>query len=156
MRNPLRLPLTLSGWVSLAKLALYTCTVGLAVWFILKLSEPAPTVAPAMQNAPSAQFRMDQSAEARLLGVETEGGLTPPSLQLLGVFASSSGKGAAILSVEGQPAESMPVGSMVANGWQLDEVGNNFAVISRSGQQHRIELPTEQPDPDLLQRVPGG
>jgi general secretion pathway protein C len=133
---------------------LWLITVGLAVWVLIKLFAPSPVVAPAMPSQASANYQIDQSPEARLMGVETAGGLTPPSVNLVGVFANSEGKGAAVMSIEGQPAQSMRVGDEVANGWTLEEVGPTFAVMRRSGQRHQVNLPVLDADPNLLRRVP--
>ncbi|MDX1668168.1 MAG: type II secretion system protein N [Limnobacter sp.] len=128
-------------------------TVALAGWLGIQLMAPQVEVAPAMQTKPSAKFQMNQSAEARLLGVETTGGLTPPSVRLIGVFASDQRTGAAVLSVEGRPAKSFAVGENVANGWTLAEVTGTEAVISRSGQRHRVTLPRTTVDSNLMRRV---
>ncbi|MCE2744564.1 MAG: hypothetical protein LW710_01495 [Burkholderiales bacterium] len=158
MKLALRKPVvqfSFSPWlVQLLRVALWLGAVGLAVWVLIKLVAPAPVVAPAMPAQASANYQIDQSAEARLMGVETAGGLTPPSVALLGVFANSEGKGAAVMSIEGQPAQSKRVGDEVANGWTLEEVGATFAVMRRSGQRHQINLPVLQADPNLLRRVP--
>lgn len=123
------------------------------MWLLIQMLAPSVEVAPAMQSTPSARFQMNQSAEARLLGVETAGGLTPPSVKLMGVFASDQGQGAAVLSVEGKPATSYNVGDNVANGWRLSEVSATAAVITRSGQRHRVNLPSIALDPTLMKRV---
>jgi len=133
---------------------LWLVAVGLTVWVLIKLFAPSPVVAPAIPSQASANYQADQSPEARLMGVETAGGLTPPSVNLLGVFANSEGKGAAVMSIEGQPAQSMRVGEEVANGWTLEEVGPTFAVMRRSGQRHQVNLPILEADPNLLRRVP--
>jgi len=133
---------------------LWLLAVGLTVWVLIKLFAPSPVVAPAMPSQVSANYQVDQSPEARLMGVETAGGLTPPSVNLVGVFANSEGKGAAVMSIEGQPAQSMRVGDEVANGWLLEEVGPTFAVMRRSGQRHQVNLPLLEADPNLLRRVP--
>jgi general secretion pathway protein C len=140
--------------VQALRMALWLSAVGLAVWVLIKLFAPAPVVAPAMPAQASANYQIDQSPEARLMGVETAGGLTPPSVNLLGVFANSDGKGAAVMSIEGQPAQSRRVGDEVANGWTLEEVGPTFAVMRRSGQRHQVNLPILEADPNLLRRVP--
>ncbi|HEX4880292.1 MAG TPA: type II secretion system protein N [Limnobacter sp.] len=134
---------------------LWALAVALLVWVLIGLFAPSPTLAPAMPSQATASFQVDQSPEARLLGVETTGGLTPPAVNLLGVFAGESGQGAAVMSIDGQPAQSRRVGDEVANGWMLEEVGPTFAVLRRSGQRHQVDLPKLQADPNLLQRVPG-
>lgn len=133
---------------------LWAGAVALAVWVLIQLWAPAPVVAPQVPSQASARFQVDQSAEARLMGVETRGGLTPPSVNLLGIFANSEGKGAAVMSIEGQPAQSKRVGDEVSNGWVLDELGPTFAVLRRSGQRHQINLPIPGADPNLLRRIP--
>ena len=137
-----------------ATIVVWGLAIALAVWVVLQLTVPAPQLAPAMPAESSVKYQMDQSAEARLMGVETAGGLTPPSVKLLGLFASESGQGAAVLSIEGQPAQSKSVCEVVANGWTLDEVGPSFAVLGRSGQRHQVDLPVMQADPNMLVRVP--
>lgn len=140
-------------FIPLARMALYLGAVAVGVWFALKIGQPAPQVAPMLQTNPSNQFRMDQSAEARLLGVETQGGLTPPAIQLLGTFASLGGQGgAAVMAIDGKPEESIRTGEPVANGWELMEVGPSHVVITRSGQRHRVDLPVVQ-DSGGLQKV---
>lgn len=129
-------------------------SVGLLMWVLIQLFAPVPEVALPMPEQTTAQFQRDYSPEARLMGVETAGGLTPPSVNLLGVFANSRGKGAAVMSIEGQAAQSLRVGDEVANGWTLDEVGANFAVLRRNGQRHQINLPLLGVDPKQLRRVP--
>ena len=130
--------------------------VGVAVWTAMRLMVPPPHIAPAMPAEHSTKYSMDQSAEARLLGVETAGGLTPPAVKLIGVFASSAGRGAAVLSIEGQPAQSKMQGHEISNGWVLDEVAPTHIVLGRSGQRHRIDLPLPNADPTVLIRVPAG
>jgi general secretion pathway protein C len=75
------------------RMVLWLSTVGLAVWVLIKLFAPAPVVAPAMPAQASANYQIDQSPEARLMGVETAGGLTPPSVNLLGIFCQQRRKG---------------------------------------------------------------
>jgi general secretion pathway protein C len=143
-----------AGLVQVLCMVLWLSAVGLAVWVFIKLFAPAPVLAPAMPAQVSANYQFDQSAEARLMGVETAGGLTPPSVNLLGVFANMQGQGAAVMSIEGQPAQSKRVGDEITNGWMLEEVGPTFAVMRRSGQRHQVNLPMLDADPNLLRRVP--
>ena len=136
------------------RLLLWLASVALIVWVLVRLFEPAPQVAPAMPSQASQTYQIDQSLEARLMGVETAGGMTPPSVNLMGIFASSDGTGAAVMSIEGQPAQSKRVGDEVANGWELEAVGPTYAVMRRSGQRHQVDLPIPEADPSMLRRVP--
>ena len=140
--------------LSALRLLLWLASAALAAWVLIQLFAPAPEVAPAMPAQASAKYQIDQSPEARLMGVETAGGLTPPSVSLLGVFANEQGEGAAVMSIEGQPAQSKKVGDDVANGWELSEVGPTFAVLRRGGQRHQVNLPTQGVDPNMLRRIP--
>ena len=140
-----------SYWVSPLVWAMYAAFV---TWFFIALIKPAPQVAPAMQTQSSIQYKMDQSPEARLLGVETGAGWTPPSIALLGLFANTRGQGAAVMSIEGQSALSKKAGDEVANGWRLVQVGATFVTLRRGGQTHQVNLPIPTPDSDMLRRVP--
>jgi general secretion pathway protein C len=145
----------LSPWViQTLSMALWLSCVSLTVWFLIHLLAPAPQAAPAMPMKASTKYQIDRSPEARLMGVETTGGLTPPSLTLLGVFANNEGKGAAVIGVDGQPGQFQRVGDEIINGWILVEVGPTFAVIRRSGLRQQINLPILQVDPELFHRVP--
>ncbi|HEX4855192.1 MAG TPA: type II secretion system protein N [Limnobacter sp.] len=158
MKFALKIPNAGSGLypavIPALRLLLWLACTALAVWIVIRFLEPAPQVAPAMPSQASASYQVDHSPEARLMGVETAGGLTPPSVNLVGVFANSAGQGAAVMSIEGQPAQSKRVGDEVANGWTLEEVGPTYAVMRRSGQRHQVDLPVLQADPNLLRRVP--
>lgn len=132
----------------------WCASVGVLSWVAMQWMVPAPQVAPAMPQQASAKFQVDQSAEARLLGVEQAGGVTPPSVKLLGIFADAHGRGAAVLSVEGQSAVSKSVGDEVANGWTLAQVEATRAVLDHQGLRHSVDLPIQGADPNMLVRVP--
>lgn len=132
---------------------MYAMSVVIVVAAVQRLRVPAPRIVPAMSATQSDKFQVDQSPEARLLGVETTGGLTPPSAVLNGVFANTRGLGAAVLSIEGQPAVSVSVGDEVANGWKLVQVAPGYVVIERSGQRSKIVLPEQQDDPNQFKVI---
>ena len=108
----------------------------------LKFSQPAPVVAQPLGNQVSAQFQVDRSPEARLLGADTTGGLSPPNVQVLGVMAGGKGAGSAVLTIDGQPSVAVVTGGTITNGWVLAEVNPQDIVIARNGNQHRIALPS--------------
>ncbi|WP_329671578.1 type II secretion system protein N [Limnobacter sp.] len=146
-------PHALSPFTKALPWLMYALSVVIVVAAVQRLRVPAPRIVPAMSATQSDKFQVDQSPEARLLGVETTGGLTPPSVVLNGVFANSKGLGAAVLSIEGQPAVSVAVGEEVANGWKLVQVDPAFAVIERSGQRSKIALPEQQTDPNQFRII---
>lgn len=53
---------------------------------------------------------------------------------LLGVVAGSSGKGSALLAVDGQPPKAYLPGQSVAPGWVLHSVGHRLARLAPEGQ----------------------
>lgn len=122
-------------------------------WFCVQFVAPEPTLTPAMPTGVSEKYQMDQRAEARLLGVETEGGMTPPSVTLQGLFANAAGQGAAVMSIDGLPPISVQVGDEVTNGWVLTELGANHAVLQRNGQRHQVDLPSVPVDAGAFQRI---
>jgi general secretion pathway protein C len=132
----------------------WCASVALITWVVMQWMVPAPSVLPALPEQVSNKFQVDQSAEARLLGVEQAGGVTPPSVKVLGIFADAHGRGAAVLSVDGQPASSKSVGEEVANGWTLAQVEATRVVLDRQGLRHNVDLPIQRADPNMLVRVP--
>jgi general secretion pathway protein C len=132
----------------------WCASLALLTWVVMQWMVPAPSLAPALPEQASNKFQMDQSAEARLLGVERAGGVTPPSVKVLGIFADAHGRGAAVLSVEGQASVSKSVGDEVANGWTLFQVEATRVVLDRQGLRHSVDLPIQRADPNMLVRVP--
>jgi general secretion pathway protein C len=63
---------------------------------------------------------------------------------LLGVVAGASGKGSALLSVDGQAPKAFLPGQSVAPGWVLHSVGHRLARLAPEGQDTAsvtLELP---------------
>ena len=107
-------------------------------------AEPA-RVLPAGELDPQGRST-DVAPIARLLGASSsgEGG----SIRALGVMAEGkSGKGIAVLGVEGQPTRSYRTGDLVAPGVVLHEVRKNGVVLSRSGALQEVRLPTKAAPP---------
>lgn len=139
------------SWVTLLKFFIYLIISSFLIWFGNKWFEPGPDVTPFVQSAPSTDYKLDQSAEARLFGAEVAGGVTPPSVRVVGVFASSSGlSGAAILSVEGGSPESFKVGQELVRGWQVESLSASEVILSRSGQKHKVTAPQAQQSNNFL------
>jgi general secretion pathway protein C len=91
----------------------------------------------------------DVAAIARLLGATgaAEPVAEPPvatNLRLLGTVARRDGAGAATISVDGKPARTYVVGSILPNGWVLQSVERGKANFSASPQGplvQTLELP---------------
>ena len=89
---------------------------------------------------------------ARLLGSASSG--EAGNIRALGVMAEgTSGKGIAVLGVEGKPTRSYRAGDVVAPGIVLHEVRKDGVVLSRSGALQEIRLPTKSaPAPSPIAR----
>ncbi|MES2186080.1 MAG: type II secretion system protein N [Pseudomonadota bacterium] len=131
-------PFSATRWAPPAATAvLWALAAGSALFWGLRLSGPAsaPAYAPiAASEAPDA----DAGALGRVLGaVRSEAPQAAPAASrfvLLGVLADvSSGGGAALLAVDGQPARPFRVGSTVAPGYVLQSVGRRRAVLGATG-----------------------
>jgi len=96
--------------------------------------------------------QVDVAPIARLLGAANPGEGGP--IRALGVMAEGgSGRGIALLAVEGQPAKSYRSGDAVAPGVVLKEVRKNGVVLSRSGALQELRIPTKSvPAPSPISR----
>src|SRR5438105_2064510 len=103
-------------------------------------SEPV-RVLPAGQAEAQVQVT-DVAPVARLLGAASGG--EPSSIRAVGVMAEgSTGRGIAVIAVEGQPTKSYRAGDAVAPGVVLKEVRKDGVVLSRSGALQELRLPTK-------------
>lgn len=105
------------------------------------LSMAGPGAAKAVPQAQAlvapVDVRAQQSAVASLLGAgplaaNGSAALAGPAARfaLLGVIASVAGQGAALISVDGQPARPLRVGAQIAPGYRLEAVGRREAVLA--------------------------
>lgn len=126
-----------SKWaVAGATFALWVLVAASAVYWGLKLAArpaPGPVAAPAVRT-PQAS---DPAAVARLLGASpaaTAAAPAAPSLasrfNLVGVVASRSQHGAALIAVDGKPARPFRVGAAVDEGLVLQSVDARRAVLA--------------------------
>jgi general secretion pathway protein C len=123
-----------SRWaVAGATFALWALVAASAVYWGLKLtSRPgaAPAAAPVIRMPPAA----DPVAVARLLGAAPAVASAAPSLAsrftLIGVVASRSQKGAALIAVDGKPAKPFRVGAAIDEGIVLKSVEARRAVLA--------------------------
>lgn len=61
--------------------------------------------------------------------------------QLLGVVAGASGRGAALLAVDGQPPQAFVQNQAVAEGWRVQSLTARGVVLQGLGRQLQLELP---------------
>ena len=124
----------------------------LAYWG-LRITAPPP--GPAAARAVAADNAPARQAVARLLGAAPAAAArqdaAPHAAQrfaLLGVIASVTGKGAALISVDGLPARPLAVGAQVAPGYVLQAVSRRQAVVASGAQapeQIILSLPALAP-----------
>jgi general secretion pathway protein C len=117
---------------------LWALVAGSAVFWGLKMSARSAAVsAPVATRAPAPA---DPVALARLLGAApaANDGAAPAApalasrLALVGVVASASQHGAALISVDGKPAKPFRVGATIEEGLLLQSVQGRRAVVSGS------------------------
>jgi general secretion pathway protein C len=129
---------------------------GAVSWFlqIQSLSGPASLAPVAQAINGSSALAVDTGRVAQALGApvaslasDVAGGNvanTAHQWNLLGVVAGASGKGSALLSVDGQAPKAFLPGQSVAPGWVLHSVGHRLARLAPEGQDTAsvtLELP---------------
>jgi general secretion pathway protein C len=125
-----------SRWaVAGATFVLWALVAASTVYWGLKLTSPtgaAPAAPPVVRMPPAA----DPVAVARLLGAAPASAAPAPSLAsrfaLLGVVASRSQRGAALIAVDGKPAKPFRVGAVIDEGIVLKSVEARRAVLASS------------------------
>ena len=126
-----------SRWaVRLATLVLWLLAAGSCVYWGLRMT---PRPAPAAVAPPERQpFAADPAAIARLLGASPASATAQPTVSLasrfnlVGVVASRSNQGAALIAVDGKPARPYRVGSPIDEGLVLQSVQSRRAVLAAS------------------------
>ena len=132
-----------------------------------------PGAGAAAPETPSPAFAADaparRAALARVLGAVPPAAAAPEAgaaqrFTLLGVIASVTGQGAALISVDGQPARPLTVGAQIAPGYVLEAVSRREAMLVDSAQvpiQIILSLPaleaslaSAQPSADVAVAVP--
>lgn len=132
---------------------LWALVAGSAVFWGLKMSARSA----ALPNAPVATRAPDPAdpvAVAKLLGATPATAAAAPAapalasrLSLVGVVASASHRGAALISIDGKPAKPFRVGAPVEEGLVLQSVQGRSAVLGASpnGQSAlTLELPARK------------
>jgi general secretion pathway protein C len=85
---------------------------------------------------------------ARLLGASAD---TSTNIRALGVMAEgSTGRGIALIGVEGKPPKAVRAGEAIAPGIVLAEVRRDGVVVNRSGAMEQIRLATKPLPPGVL------
>jgi general secretion pathway protein C len=91
---------------------------------------------------------VDTAPIAQLFGAS---GDAPTNIRALGVMAEgSTGRGIALIGIEGKPARAVRAGESIAPGIILAEVRRDGVVVNRSGALQQIRLATKPPAQGLL------
>ena len=132
---------------------LWALVAGSAVFWGLKISARSAAV-PAAPLATRVAAPADSVAVARLLGATSATGAAvaaAPSLatrfSLVGVVASASHHGAALISIDGKPARPFRVGAPIDEGLVLQSVQARKAVLAASANGRSVltlELPARK------------
>jgi general secretion pathway protein C len=128
-----------SRWaVAGATFVLWAMVAGSAVFWGLKMSARSSVLPPAAVAA-RAPAPADPAAVAKLLGAAPAAASAAPAapslasrMALVGVVASRSHHGAALISLDGKPAKPFRVGAMVEEGVVLQSVEDRRAVLGAS------------------------
>ena len=92
--------------------------------------------------------RADTAAIARLFGASPE---AAGGIRALGVMAEgASGRGIAVIAIDGKPARAVRAGETIAPGVVLAEVQRDGVLINRSGALQQIRIATKPPSQGIL------
>jgi general secretion pathway protein C len=134
-------------------LSVRVATVVLALALVASLTEWALKLAarrssaeplvvlPAAELEPRAR-QVEILPLARLLGAAASSEVA--GMRALGIMAEgTSGRGIAVIALEGQPPRAYRTGDYVASGVQVKEVRKDRVLLSRSGVVQELRLPTK-------------
>jgi general secretion pathway protein C len=106
-----------------------------------RASPESLVVLPAADLEPRAR-QTDVAPLARLLGASS--GAEVAGMRALGIMAdAATGRGIAVIAVEGQPPKAYRTGDFVASGVQVKEVRKDRVLLSRAGVVQELRLPTK-------------
>ena len=129
---------------AVSALLLWAAAVGTLTLWWLHLPGPSAPTAAVVRLSPAAPARQATGGLERALGHTRAVAAAPDALkrfQLLGVIASPSGQGSALIAIDGQPAQAFVAGQPVAEGWRLKSVGADSAVLDGGGSLMTLDLP---------------
>lgn len=140
-----------SRWlVRLVSLAFWAMAAASLVWWGLRLwGDPSPAMSMIQAPVVTSMPVTDASALARLLGAAAPAGpaAAPAAISrfvLLGVVASPSKRGTALIAVDGKPGRAFRVGSKVDEGIVLEAVEPRkarLAQVAGVGEPMVLEMP---------------
>ncbi len=134
-------------WSPAVSAALLWCLAALlAVLWWLHLPRGQGQAAAPAEVAATSGTQADRQGVARALGHASPAAARPDEAQrfaVLGVVAAGSGRGSALLAVDGQPPQVFLLGQTVAPGWRLQAVAAGEVRLSpeSGGQALALQLP---------------
>jgi general secretion pathway protein C len=146
-----------SVWLPrLATMALAAVLGASLVYWVLRWQasgQSNPVTPGALAVAAPNPAAIDPAALAILMGADASKpvvGNATSRFRLTGVVAAGTGRGAALIAVDGQPPKAYKVGSLVADGRTLQSVGRRSAVLAadaKAGDTVQLELPARAVSP---------
>ena len=137
-------PLNRFGWPGLLAAAVWAAAAAGVMYWGLLLTAPAALPVVGLASPPDLQGQ-STPAVAKALGGGASALQIPaaPSAQykLLGVIASDTGQGSALIAVDGQPPKAFRVGQDVNDGLKLVSLTPSQARLQSSGQALVLDLP---------------
>ena len=137
--------------VGLLTLAIWALVAGSALFWALRLgSGPQRPDAAVAGGQPPGGMTVDTQAVARALGAgEAPPAAAAPAPDVVGRLAlrgivTHSGRGAALIAIDGKPARPVRVGATldgVEGGWTVRSVSPQAVVIAADGREARLEMP---------------
>jgi general secretion pathway protein C len=123
-------------------LALAASVTEWALKLASRRASPEPLVVlPAADLEPRVR-QNDIAPLARLLGASA--GSEVAGMRALGIMAdAATGRGIAVIAIDGQPPRAYRTGDFVASGVQVKEVRKDRVLLSRAGVVQELRLPTK-------------
>lgn len=116
-------------------------------WWVPRLSEPRPAIAPVQGN--SSGLASDPTVAARLFGALPVAAQSAVTLNFRVAGLVSGKRGAALIATDGGTPRSVALGEEVASGWVLVEVEPDRVTLERNGSRSELATPT-RPTAKLL------
>jgi general secretion pathway protein C len=137
-------PLNRFGWPGLLSALAWAAAASSVVYWVLLLSAPKTLPVMGLSSPPAVQSQSTPSV-AKALGGAAAVPQAPvqnsAQYKLLGVIASGTGQGSALIAVDGQPPKAFRVGQDVNEGLKLVSLTPRQARLQSSGQALVLDLP---------------
>jgi general secretion pathway protein C len=137
-------PMNRFGWPGLLAAAVWAAAAAGVMYWGLLLTAPAALPVVGLASPPVLQGQSTPSV-AKALGGATAAAQAPAPVRsqykLLGVIASGTGQGSALIAVDGQPPKAFRVGQDVNDGLKLVSLTPRQARLQSTGQALVLDLP---------------